>query len=391
MSRMLNNYLTKNIQEIKVLVSNLVKIKSYSNKEKELAEFIKNYLAKKLNKRISTFKKIKNNILVTIGNKSLNYKKPKILFDAHIDTVPAENLKNWEYNPFEGKILGDKIYGRGSCDDKGAVAALIFTILFLNKLNYNLNPVAFSFSSNEEDSSGKGIEMVLKEVSPEWCVICEPSDLKIVYGHKGKWSIKLTFFGKTAHSSTPHLGQNAIYKAYPLIKKLIESKNKNFKKSPLGEPTYTITLIESKTNSLNSIPHECTLYIDYRSVLCETEKSIKKFILSSIKKEKFKFEVQHKFFPAWILEENHKLLKTALKTYQRTFNKPTTPILWQFCTNGSITMAEHKIPTIGFGPGSPYLAHQDNEYIKISDIYEAIKFYSMLIDEVAISSNAGLE
>ncbi len=391
MNRLLENYIGKNIKHIKLFTSNLVKIKSYSDKEKELAEFITGYLSKKLNKKISILKRIENNILVIIGNKNSNYKKPKILFDAHIDTVPAENLNNWKYNPFEGKILDNKIYGRGSCDDKGSVSALIFTILFLNELKYNLTPVAFSLSSNEEDSSGKGIETVLKELSPEWCVICEPSDLKIVYGHKGKWSIKITFFGKTAHSSTPHLGQNAIYKAYHLIKKFIETKNKNFKKSPLGEPTYTITFIESKTNSLNSIPHECSIYIDYRSVLNETEKSIKKFILSSIKTKNLKFESQHKFFSAWILEKNHKLLKTALDVYKKVFNHSTEPILWQFCTNGSITMAEYKIPTIGFGPGSPYLAHQNNEYIKINNIYEAVKFYSMLIGEKATSSNAAFK
>lgn len=374
-------FLDKNKEKIVNFLSEIVKIKSYSSNEEKLVDFIIGYLSKQKLSNNSKVKRIKNNIILLYNFN--NSSKAKILYDAHIDTVPAEELNNWKYSPFSGKYIKDKIYGRGSCDDKGSVASLVFCFLFLNKFQIKTEPIVFSLSSNEENSSGKGIEEVLKYIKPKYCIICEPSDLKIIYGHKGKWSIKLKFYGKSAHSSAPHLGKNAIYSIYPIIKNIIENENKNFTKSPLGKPTYTITYIESKTNSLNSIPHECSVYIDYRSVLGETEKSIKNFLLKNVKEKNYELIPQHKFFKAWILDKRDNLLKVAKEIYKICFNKEAKPLLWQFCTNGSITMAEYKIPTIGFGPGSPFLAHQDNEYIKISDILKAIKFYTL----VAINDN----
>lgn len=367
----LNKFLKTNLQKIIYFLSAIVKIKSYSNCEKELVKFITNYINHQKLTKNSKIKIIKNNLILLYAFS--NHQDIKLLYDAHLDTVPAEHTEKWLVPPFSGKFLSGKIYGRGSCDDKGSITSLIFCFLFLNKFQIKTPPLAFSFSSNEEDSSAKGIEEILKYTKPRYCIICEPSDLKIVYGHKGKWSVKLTFLGKTSHSSLPHLGKNAIYLGYPLIKKLIETKNKNFKPSILGEPVYTITYIESKTNSLNSLPYECSIYIDYRSVLGETENSIKNYIVKNLKN--FKFQPLHRFFKAWVLDENHNLLKLAKEIYQLSFKKEAKPILWQFCTNGSITMANYNIPTIGFGPGNPFLAHQDNEHINIKDVLEAIKFY----------------
>jgi putative selenium metabolism hydrolase len=375
MKNLLEKFCIKNKQKIARFLSNTIKIKSYSSNEENLVRYLNEFFSSQCNQKRCYIKKINNNLLIFLP--MFKTTKVKILYDAHIDTVPAENNERWSYPPFSGKVVKNKIYGRGSCDDKGSVTALVFTILFLLETNYNKEPIVFSLSSNEEDSSGKGIEEVLKHLKPSYCIICEPSDLKIVYGHKGKWCIKITFFGKTAHSSTPQLGKNAIYSLYPVIKTIIEEKNKNFISSLLGEPTYTITYIESKTNSLNSIPYEASLYIDYRSVLGETEQSIKTFLLKNLKEKNYKFEPQHNFFPAWILDENHILLNSAKKTYETCFTRQANSILWQFCTNGSITMS-YKIPTIGFGPGSPFLAHQDNEYIKLEDIMKSIKFYSLL-------------
>ncbi len=370
----LSFFCEKNKNLIANFLSKCVRIKSYSNNETEIVKFVYSYVTSK--KKKIYVKKVKNNLILCVGNKN-RFSTPVILFDAHLDTVPAENTTEWRYLPFSGKIVNDKVYGRGSCDDKSSVTALVFTAMFLAEHNFTTT-VAFSLSSNEENSSGKGIEEVLNIVKPEYCVICEPSDLNIVYGHKGKWSVKLVFYGKPAHASSPSLGKNAIYSAYNLIKNIVENKNKNFKPSPLGEPVYTITYIESKTNSLNSIPYECSIYIDYRSVLGETQQSIKKFLTKNLTNQVYKFIPLHKFFQAWVLNKDNKLVSVAQYTYKQIFYKKPNLLLWQFCTNGSITMAEYNIPTIGFGPGSPFLAHSNNEYVKLNDIIQAIKFYVLL-------------
>ncbi|MCS7227674.1 MAG: M20/M25/M40 family metallo-hydrolase [Endomicrobia bacterium] len=377
----ITKYCLKNKTQILNFISKIVKIKSYSNCERNISKFIVTYIKKHSQNKNLYIKTVKNNIIIFIGYKN-RLTTPDILFDAHIDTVPAENPSQWTYPPFSGKILNNKIYGRGSCDDKASVTALVFTALFLAEQNYHSNTIAFSLSTNEENSSGKGIEQVLSFVKPRYCVICEPSNLSIIYGHKGKWSVKILFYGKPAHSAVPHLGKNAIYYAYPVIKNIIERKNNNFVLSSLGEPTYTITYIESKTNSLNTLPYECSLYIDYRSVIGETEKTVKQFLLQNLNPKIYKFIPLHRFFHAWILDKNNKLISIVSKVYTECFKKPPRLLLWQFCTNGSITMAQHHIPTIGFGPGNPLLAHKNNEYVNINDILEAIKFYSLLCYQI---------
>jgi putative selenium metabolism hydrolase len=379
-------YLKEHKTDIINFTSEIIKIKSYSSQEERLVSFLKKYINSFPDGKNITVITLKNNILLKIGKKTFQNKK-SLLYDAHIDTVPVIDEKKWYYAPFSGKVVDKKIFGRGACDDKGCVAALIFTSFALNKYltlyrNNNLNyEIYFSLSSNEEDSTGKGIEEILKKVFPTFAIICEPSDLKIVYGHKGKFAFKTTFYGKTVHSSVPHLGINAVYMATSFIKNIEKINNISKPKNLLGKPTVAVTFLETKTNSLNSIPYQCSVYVDYRGVVKEKEgQIIKKFVNTVPKKYKkfVKTQFLHRYFSPWILNPHHKLLTSAKKTFLETFETKPDCVLWPFCTNGSITMGDKKIPSIGFGPGKPQLAHRDNEYIEISQIFDAIKFYFLL-------------
>ena len=90
-----------------------------------------------------------------------------------------------------------------------------------------------------------------------------------------------------------------------------------------------------------------------------------------------RIEYLKKFFNAWILPENHNLVESAVLSYKNAYSKNPEVVLWPFCTNGSFTMGERKIPTIGFGPGEEKYAHVANEQIRFKDVLEAIKFYSV--------------
>lgn len=377
----LENYISKNKKNIIETTSSLVKIKSYSSKEKNVSDFIYNFIKKHPDSKNINIRRIKNNVILEIKN-TFSTKK-SILYDAHLDTVPVSNITEWIFDPFSGKIHDGKIYGRGSCDDKGCVVALIFTALALSKFlsdsKLQLSTrVLFSLSTNEEDSSGKGFEEVLKHISADFVVICEPSDLQIIQGHKGKYSFKVTFYGKPVHSSIPERGINAIYLANKLISKVETTNNTSKIVSPLGKNVCSVTFVESKTNSFNSIPYECSVYIDYRGVNKESEKTIiSKFVNRKLSKL-VKVEPLHRLFYPWVLDKKNPITQASIKTYNQIFHKKTEPSLWPFCTNGSISMGKFNIPTTGFGPGKPVVAHQNNEYIEISQLLDAIKFYSVL-------------
>ncbi|MFA5780069.1 MAG: YgeY family selenium metabolism-linked hydrolase [Elusimicrobiota bacterium] len=305
--------------------------------------------------------------------------KIKILFDAHVDTVGIADVKQWKTDPFKAVYKNGIIYGRGSCDDKGCVASMVYAGGLIKKLGLlNDFTLYVSASVQEEIAEGYGIDYLLKSLKfrPDCVVIGEPSGLKIVRGHKGRAEIKITVKGKACHASIPDEGENAIYKMLPLIKN-IDSLNKKYKiTSQLGKPVISVTQIETKNASINTIPDNCSIYIDRRTVENETKKEIENEIKNACGKE-IKIEYLKKFFNAWVLPREHYLVKSAVSSYKKAYKKDSKVVLWPFCTNGSFTMGERKIPTIGFGPGEEKFAHVANEQLRFNDVLDAVKFYSV--------------
>ncbi|MFH1540583.1 MAG: YgeY family selenium metabolism-linked hydrolase [Elusimicrobiota bacterium] len=369
----------------------MVSTKSLSKNENAISEIVAkemmalNYDDVKIDKLGSVVGRIGNDI-------SQNGKK--ILFDAHIDTVGIADIKQWNTNPFKAVYKNGVVYGRGSCDDKGCVASMVYAGSLIKKLGLLGNSTLYvSASVQEETAEGCGIDYVLKKLKfrPDCVVIGEPSNLKIVRGHKGRAEIKITAIGKSCHASTPSEGENAIYKILPIIEH-IDKLNKEYKStSQLGKPTISVTQIETKNASTNTISDNCTIYIDRRTVDGETKKKIDGE-LEKICCKNIKIEYLKKFFSAWILPKEHSLVEAAILSYKKAYSQPNRRqgqygrrtskknpdvILWPFCTNGSFTMGEKKIPTIGFGPGEEKYAHIANEQIKFRDVLTAIKFYSI--------------
>lgn len=316
--------------------------------------------------------------------------KIKILYDAHIDTVNIGNIKNWRYNPYGSKHKNGIVYGRGACDDKGSVAALIYAGRLIKRLRLEDNYTLYITASvREELAEGEGIKYAIKciGVRPDYIIIAEPSNLNIIRGHKGRVGLKITTKGNPVHASTPEKGINAIYRMTPLLRR-IDELNKKFRlNSPLGKGVISITEIKSHSSSHNTIPYNCTVYLDRRT----TDKESKEKVIKELRRiagRNNKVEIVDKFFPAWILEKEHPLVKSAVKTYKILFGKQPNICLWPFCTNGSYTMGNRKIPTIGFGPGEAKFAHVANEQIKTKEVLQAVTFYAtfpkLLVNTVPI-------
>ncbi|MEW6556392.1 MAG: YgeY family selenium metabolism-linked hydrolase [Elusimicrobiota bacterium] len=347
----------------------IISTKSLSKREQSVSEIVAKEM-RDLNYDDVKIDKL-GNVIGRIGNG-----RKKILYDAHIDTVGISDIEQWKTDPFKAVYKNGIVYGRGACDDKGCVAAMVYAGgLIKKRRDFTLY---VSCSVQEEVAEGYGINYLLKHLKfrPDCVIIGEPSNLKIVRGHKGRAEIKITVSGKSAHASIPEKGENAIYKTIPLIK-AIDLLNKKYKmNSPLGRPVISVTQIETKNASINTIPDNCSVYIDRRTVENETKRQIeieiKKVCGTSVKIEYLK-----KFFNAWLLPKENYLVESAIRTFGKAYKKSADVILWPFCTNGSFTMGERKIPTIGFGPGEPKYAHIANEQIRFSDVLSAIKFYSI--------------
>ncbi|WP_300359058.1 YgeY family selenium metabolism-linked hydrolase [Fusobacterium sp.] len=381
----LKNELEKIKADIIDFTKKFIQIKSFTGKEAEATKLVANKM-KELGYDEVTIDSY-GSVLGRIGSG-----KTKILYDAHIDVVEAKDEAEWKYPPFAAEIHDNIIYGRGTVDTKSSVISMIYAGYLVKKLNLCKDKTIYiSASVMEEDFDGELLYRAIKENNLEldYVIIGEPSNLQIALGHRGRSMYKITTLGVSAHGSAPEKGDNAIYKMAKILER-IENKQKEFDKLEGEKGSIVVSNIEARTASLNAVPDMCTIYIDRRLAMGETEDKVNKEMASFIEGIDAKYEIYiaegvsqtgkevtlRTFMPAWEISKENYLTQVAIKSYEECFNAEAPLFKWPFSTNGFATNGEIKVPTIGFGPGNLKLAHMKDERCHIDDLYKTIIFYS---------------
>lgn len=328
----------------------------------------------------------------------IGHGKTKIMIDSHVDTVHVGDRSAWKWDPFKGKVANGKIYGRGSCDQKTSVASMVYAGKAIKQLkltgDYTLWVVG---SVMEEDCDGLCMLHVIEKekMVPDYVVITEPTHLGLYRGHRGRMEIKVVVKGRSCHASAPERGDNPITKMAEIVKDIDKLNRKGLKYDKfLGRGTVAVTAIECKTPSFNAVADECTIYLDRRMTKGETPQSSVKEIqaLPSVKKVKGKVEILHydavawtglkvgqqKYFPTWVLDEKHPLVKAGVKAGEIAMGHKPRVSRWTFSTNGVATAGRHNIPTIGFGPQHEIYAHTVDEFVPIDALIKATTFYAAI-------------
>jgi putative selenium metabolism hydrolase len=329
------------------------------------------------------------NVIGVIGEGLTN-----ILYDSHMDTVTVNNPGAWQYDPFGGEVVDGRLYGRGSTDMKGALSAAVFAGHMAKRLGMHKNKrLTVSASVMEEDYDGEAVYSMCRQMEsiPDYVIVCEPSDLKLALGHKGRALIRVTTDGVPAHGSAPEKGVNAIYKMGPIIKRVEELNHAMMQRE--GETgTIALTRIDSSAESLNAIPSRCDVYLDRRLVLGENQSCIAAEMESLLEGIEAQWEIYdkhgtsytgkkvvlHSFLPSWEIQPDSVLSQACIRSFKAIFNRDPELVKWDFCTNGVATAGRLNIPTIGFGPGDSKKAHTVDEYCEISQIKAAAQFYATL-------------
>jgi putative selenium metabolism hydrolase len=322
--------------------------------------------------------------------------KTALLFDAHMDVVPAAG--EWRMDPFGGEIVDGRLYGRGSTDMKGALAAVICGAAAAAKSGRLSRQVAVSATVLEETLECAALGAVVESVKPEQVVICEPSNLAIILGQKGRAEILLTVEGIPAHAAFPACGKNPILLAAKALDALekIELPEDPF----IGRAILVATdIISDPYPSISLIPPKVTVRFDRRILPGETEEIILEQIirtLKSIDDRAFSVSVTRdsvkaytgkvieapRLFEAWKVERDIPLVKAAEAGVIAAGIEPRFGS-WGFCTNGSGTAGKRKIPTIGLGPGIEDDAHIADESISVEEIRKAKIVYEHLVLSLA--------
>jgi putative selenium metabolism hydrolase len=321
-----------------------------------------------------------------------------IAIDGHCDTVDVGNPDTWDVDPFKGDYRDGVIYGRGAVDQKGGLVAALYAGKILKAIglpdDISLLLVA---SVYEEDVEGLNWQYIIKEdgIHPEAVVLTEPTNLKICRGQRGRVEMKVKTEGVSCHGSAPDRGENAIYKASPIIQEIAQLHERLESDSVLGKGTITVTDVRSTAPSLCAVADSCTIHLDRRLTEGETRESVLKEVqqLPSVQASKaqvviHEYEIEtytgmpmktDSYCPAWLMETSDPLVQTAVETYEEQFGEKATVGVWQFSTNGIATKGLHGIPTIGFGPGAEEHAHTPMDQVKADDLVKAMAFYAALI------------
>jgi putative selenium metabolism hydrolase len=317
-------------------------------------------------------------------------KPVEVLFDSHIDiaTVSGE----WSFDPFCGEIQGDRLLGRGTSDMKAGLGASLYAVAHYAKNNKLDKRIAVSATVMEETIEGLGLEEVLDYTKPQNVVICEPSELSIMIGQKGRMEIILTLIGKSAHASNPEVGINSMLMGAKALQALESLKPPV--DEVLGEGILVPTdIITEPYPSISAVPEKTLIRFDRRSLPGETEESILGEIAEVLRLngiEKFTLEaVKNNFetytgnayertieLPPWSISKDSNLFEIMYGSV-KSFMDGIEPTIsaWKCCTNGSESAGRRNIPTIGIGPGSLEQAHTVDEFINISEIENVSDIY----------------
>jgi succinyl-diaminopimelate desuccinylase len=313
------------------------------------------------------------------AERGISGSKPPIVLSGHFDTVPLGN-KKWSFDPFEGKIKDGKIYGRGSSDMKGGVAAMILASIRAFEESPPEGGVRLIFSAAEELGC-MGIQQLSKAFREPGragaIIVGEPTSNHPCIGHKGALYLNAVTSGITAHSSMPHLGDNAIYKAAGSILKARDF-NFNSEIDPiLGLPTLNVGRMSGGMN-INSVPDHAEFSIDIRSTSkVDHEQMLLKLSMALGPETKLETLVN---MGSVFTEETDPFVQLAYDVCNVDRSDKSLRKTLPYLTDGSVLQRLYNnAPTIILGPGQPEMAHQTDEFCYIDKLEESVKIYFDII------------
>lgn len=308
-----------------------------------------------------------------------------LLLEAHQDTVPTDNMI---VEPFGAKIEGDKLYGRGACDIKGGMAAMLGAFArCVREQPPGAASLIMACSVDEEHTMKGVLELVRRGLKADMAVVAEPTQLNIVHAHKGivRWHLATT--GRSCHSSSPEQGENAIYRMGRVlvgIARFADQLRAGTVDPLLGPATISVGRIEGGT-SVNTVPDRCRIEVDRRLVGGEDPQAAAGQLLKFLRAQAgidFPVENAAPWMAKAALKPTHSAallqrLGRAIDAVKGSHHVQAVP----YGTDAS-TIADAGIPAVVFGPGDIAKAHTIDEWVPLDEVQQASEIlYRLAVSE----------
>ena len=341
------------------LLKKLIATPSVSRNEKDAADIMEQTI------RSYGFEPQREANNIWIIDPHYNESRPTLLLNAHIDTVKP--VASWTRDPFSPDVEDGVLYGLGSNDCGGGLCSLlqIFRMLTEKPQHYNLIYLA----SAEEEVSGKdGITRALPLLPHiDLAIVGEPTGMNPAVAEKGLMVLDVIAHGKSGHAARNE-GVNAIYEALDDMRWIRDYKFEKVSEF-LGPTKMTLTVVNAGTQH-NVIPDKCTMLVDIRTNEFYDNEEVFEFIRQHLKSE----VKAHSFrLKSSRIDPEHPLIKKCVAMGMKPFGSPTLS-----------DQALMHFPSFKLGPGESSRSHSADEFIKISEIADAIAKYKELLDGAAI-------
>lgn len=319
------------------------------------------------------------NRLHLVAEKGLSETIAPLVLSGHLDTVPLGDSP-WTVDPFSGTCREGKIFGRGSSDMKCGVAAMTIAAIEAFAEGSPKGGIRLIFSAAEELGC-QGVQQLIhthKGLGKARAIIVgEPTANIPAIGHKGALYLNAVTKGKTAHSSMPELGDNAIYKAAKGISKIEAFRFQATKDPLLGLPTINVGKMEGGLN-LNSVPDHASFTMDIRSTTMVRHQSILERLIQELGPD-IALETLVDLNPVSNSKDDP-FVQLVCEACQIDPKDEAWKKSLPYLTDGSVLQAYYGgVPTIILGPGQPEMAHQTDEYCYIENIIQSVSIYKNII------------
>ncbi len=315
-----------------------------------------------------------------------------VILSGHSDVVPVEG-QNWVSDPFTTDIRGDRLYGRGACDMKGFLACLLAKAETFKNADLRV-PIHLAFTYDEEVGC-LGVPSLVEAINalphkPAMCIVGEPTNMQVITQHKGKYSARAHFTGRSGHSSLPGEGVNAVEFASEFVVFLRRLGQKFRNEGPHDDEfvpnhtTFHSGVIHGGTQ-LNIIPQNCYVDFEFRNLPNHDRNELKGLIFDYLDntlipqmRETYddvgvEIEVVSDM-PGLATGDDEEVTRLVMElTGANTTGKVS------FGTEAGVFSAMGDIPTVVCGPGSIEQAHKPDEFIELDQLARCEKFLDKLL------------
>jgi acetylornithine deacetylase/succinyl-diaminopimelate desuccinylase family protein len=308
--------------------------------------------------------------------------RKRIVFEAHTDTAGVDGMT---IDPFSPKMCNGRMYGRGTCDTKAGLAAMLHAIADLKRSGTIPESEVWVAATVDEEFAYRGVLRLCENLRADAAVVAEPTETRLVTASKGCVRWRIAVKGRAAHSSKPHLGVNAIYGMCRIIAALerTSAQLRVLSHALVGSPTVNVGVIRGGTQ-VNIVPEFCAIEIDRRLIPGESPDAVfehyKELIQDlSLNDSGMEVEVEAPVLKDWPLETSPDaavVKMSAMLLDERGLNGQPAGV--DFGSDAS-KLARAKIPSIIFGPGSIDHAHTADEFVELEQMELAFDLYRDLM------------